>query len=56
MKEKKMESKSDEIKHPVSVYACEPLLVTMLGGREMPYWKLPEGLTKHEATNAHEST
>ena len=41
MKEEKMESKSDKMKQPDSVYACEPLLLTMLEGREMRYWKLP---------------
>jgi hypothetical protein len=56
MKEEKMESKSDKMKQPHPVYACEPLPVTMLGRREMQYWKLPMCLTKHEAMNAHEST
>jgi len=56
MKEEKMESKSDKMNQPDSVYACEPLLVTMLDGKEMQYLKLPVCLTKHEVTNAHEST
>lgn len=56
MKEEKMESKSDKMKQPVPVYACEPLIVTMLGGSEIQYWKLPVCLTKHEATNTYESS
>jgi hypothetical protein len=34
MKEEKMESKSDKMKQLDSAHTCEPLLVTMLGGRE----------------------
>jgi hypothetical protein len=56
MKEEKMQRKSDKMKQPDSVYECEPLLLTMLGGTDKKYWKLPVRLTKHGATNAHAST
>jgi len=56
MKEEKMQRNSDKMKQSDSVYECEPLLLTVLGGTDMKYWKLPVWLTKHEAMNAHAST